>query len=156
MPNNKLLARIHILKKEAGLDDDQYRVLLNGYGVASSKEFNDKQANNFARFLQDYIKRNHPDALNNRHGWGKNKYEYLRGRRGDFADPQQLRMIEAIWRDVARDPGDEALQKFLNRQTGIKNITWLKKTDVKAVLTALKVMKKQKYQNRKPQTKDTK
>jgi len=148
MPSNKALARIHILKKEAGLDDDQYRVLLGGYGVASSTEFSEKQAETFSRFLQDYIDRNNTDSNQHRHGWGKNKYEYLRGRQGDFADPQQLRMIEAIWREVARNPSDQALQKFLQRQTGVKNITWLKKTHVEVVLTALKVMKKQSKQTK--------
>lgn len=138
MPDNNLLARIHILKKEAGLSEDQYRTLLGGYGVASSKDFSNVQARKFADFLQKYINR----SSNQGHGWGKNKYEYLRGRQGDFAEPQQLRMIEAIWREVARNPGDSALQTFLQRQCGVKNITWLKKDHVEPVLVALKVMKK--------------
>lgn len=141
MPANKLLARIHILKKEAGINDDQYRVLLGAYGVASSTEFSRAQALQFCKNLQDYNRRNNPNAENSGHGWGKNKYEHLRGRQGDFAAPQQLRMIEAIWREVARDKSDGALQKFLNRQCGVKNITWLKKTHVEPVLVALKQMK---------------
>lgn len=147
MPSHGHLARIHILKSEAGLDDDQYRVLLRGYGVESSKEFTDKQARTFAEFLEGYIGRNSGNGKPVP-GWGKNKYEYLRGRPGDFAEPQQLRKIEAIWRDVARDKSDAALEKFLRRQTGIKNITWLKKKDVEPVLVALKAMKAKIIQHR--------
>lgn len=140
MPSKGLIARIHILKSEAGLDDDQYRVLLGSYGVASSTEFSNDDAKRFCKRLEGIIT---PGVQGRRNaGWGKTKYEHLRGRRGDYAEPQQLRMIEAIWRDVARDPSDQALSSFLRRQSGVKNIVWLKKTHVESILTALKQMKK--------------
>lgn len=142
MPSNNHLARIHILKKEAGLDDEQYRTLLGGYGVASSKEFSNEDARRFENFLEDYINRNSGKGMPVP-GWGKNKYEYLRGRRGDFADPKQLRKIEAMWRDIARNKSDEALEQFLRRQTDVKNITWLKKKHIEPVLIALRSMKRQ-------------
>lgn len=149
MPSRSNLARIHILKKEAHLTEDQYRLLLAGRGVESSKEFTDKQAYNFCQFLEDYIGRNSGKGKDVP-GWGKNKYEYLRGRTGDFAEPQQLRKIEAIWRDVARNKSDAALLKFIENKTGMQNIEWLKKNHVEPLLLALQDMKAKMIQKRQP------
>lgn len=136
MPEQRFLARIHILKKQAGLTDDQYRVLLSGWGVASSTEFTNKRAAAFANFLQKEVIKDTKTAR-----WGEGKYEDLRKRPGDFASPPQLRMIEAMWREIARNPDDAALEKFIYRQTGIKKLIWLKKKNVQPVIIALQKMK---------------
>lgn len=146
MPSKNRLARIHILKKELGLDEENYRIQLGAYGAPLNKKgqpssagFTDREADRFIAALERQLKGKKTKG----HGWGSNKYEYLRPRRGDMGDPKQLRKIEGIWREIARNPSDEALEKFLERQTGIKKIIWLKKPHVSAVLTALKAMKEQ-------------
>lgn len=144
MPDKRQLARIHILKKKAGLSDDEYRAMLGSFGAGvneqgepSSKYLSDEQAEALIGLLEEQSRGLTGYDIP---GWGKEKYEYLRGRPGGFAQPQQLRKIEAIWRDKARNPGDGALLRFVERQTGIKRLEWLKSEHAKAVLTALKHM----------------
>ena len=50
LPRNKL-AVIHIAKKQTGMDDDTYRELLAGFGVASSKDLN---AGDFAALMKHF------------------------------------------------------------------------------------------------------
>ena len=153
MPSNNRLARIHILKKDLGLSEDNYRIQLGAHGAPlnkkgepSSADFTDAEADRFIAALERQLS----GTKTSGHGWGKNKYEYLRPRNGDMADPKQLRNIEGIWREIAEHPTDEALEKFIERQTrrngkegtGIRKLTWLKKKHVTSVLTALKRMKK--------------
>ncbi len=155
MPSQNRLARIHILKQDLGLSDDNYRIQLGAYGaplnkkgIPSSAGFTDAEADRFISALERQLAGNAPNG----HGWGKNKYEYLRPRNGDMADPKQLRNIEGIWREIADNTSDQALEKFIERQTrtngkegtGIRKLIWLKKNHVTSVLTALKRMKKEK------------
>lgn len=138
--NRASLAKIHIARKEMGLSEEQYRDLLGQrYGVASSKELNESQA---ADLLVAFAAMGWKPAGGKRWGWGKQRYEELAGRPGYFAAPHQLRKIEAVWRDVARNPSDEALEAFIERQTGIKRLIWLHQEHVVPVLTALKMMKR--------------
>lgn len=141
MANNAQKAQIHILKDQLGLDRNQYEGMLAAYGVSSSADpdFSFAKAQSLIRTMRKELnarERNEHDQ-----GWGKNKYEYLRPRPAGFADPKQLRKIEAMWRDLARDPSDAALANFLERQTGIREITWLKHEHAVAMICAEDAMK---------------
>lgn len=143
MATNKQKAQIHILKDELGLTEDEYRAMLAGYGVSSSADddFTIRKAADFINILRREKAARENVGAGGYHGWGKNKYEYLRPRPANMADPKQLRKIEAMWRDLADNPSDAALERFLYRQTGIKNIVWLEKPHAKAVLVAEEEMK---------------
>jgi len=150
MPKRAQLAKIHILKKQAGLNEDQYRLLLASFGAPlrpdgepTSSRFTDREANKFIHFLQDYMKRN--NLLNEPARSSKKKYDELSNRPGDFATPRQLRMIEAIWREVARDPSDDALETLIANKTGVPKLIWLKKEQVRKVLVILNTMKKKQH-----------
>lgn len=143
MPDRPFLAKIHIAKKQLGLSEDDYRSLLGQrYGVDSSKALTNTQAADLLAAFEalGWQPAAPSPAAAQRRGWGKARYEHLAGRAG-MATPRQLRKIEASWRSLARNPSDAALLAFLERQTGIKRMEWLRKTDVPAVLTALKHMK---------------
>ena len=144
MANKSQKAQIHILRDQLGMSDADYRAMLGSYGVSSSadEEFTAVKAADMIRTMRkEHAART--GAAGQYHGWGKNKYEYLRPRPANMADPKQLRKIEAMWRDIARDPGDSALETFIKNHTGIGKLVWLEKTDARDVLTALKEMKKQ-------------
>lgn len=141
MANKAQKAQLHILKDQLGLDRNAYEGLLAPYGVSSSADpnFSFGNARDVIKTMRKELaarERNEHD-----HGWGKNKYEYLRPRPAGFADPKQLRKIEAMWRDLARDPSDAALANFLERQTGIREITWLKHEHAVAMICAEDAMK---------------
>jgi hypothetical protein len=142
MATNTQKAQIHILKDDLCLSRENYEALLSRYGVNSSadRRFTQTKANQLIRTMRGMVKRQAAGkegrtAVDT--GWGKTKYEYLRPRPARMADPRQLRKIEAIWRDAARNKGDAALTMFLARQCGKKNIIWLTKDDARAVLCAL-------------------
>lgn len=149
MPSRAELAKIHIAKKELGLDDTAYKGLLSTYNVESSADLNDQQASDLVnRFQQMGWK---PKG----NGRGKLKFEQLKGRGKGFAKPAQLRKIEVIWRRIARDKSDQALSRFIERQTattnrkGISKIEWLKDYHAHAVLCALQKMQHD-YQQEQP------
>lgn len=57
MPSQKYLARIHIMKKEKAVPEDDYRdILYRKFRVATSSALSDSQALVFIRSLRDYHK----------------------------------------------------------------------------------------------------
>ncbi len=134
------IQKIHIAKKQLKLNDETYREMLSGYGVASSKDLTYKQAEDLLRRLEASgwkptgIK---PPAGIDEKKWGKQKFEDLKGRGEEYAAPQQLRMIEARWKDVTGNEPDKGLNKFIKRVVNIDSIEWLRQSHVKKVLKAL-------------------
>lgn len=152
MATNNQKAQIHILKDKLGMSEEEYRGALAGYGVSSSADddFTEDKADDFIASLRRDL--NARLGKTNAHGWGKNKYEYLRPRPANMGDPAQLRKIEAIWRDLARNPSDAALANFLENHVGIRNIVWLEKPHTEAVLCAEEAMKNWKSEKEKKLT----
>lgn len=136
----KLLAKVHIAKKEMGLDDDTYRELLfTAFRVRSAKDLTDIQLTQLLDIFrecgwqQDKNKR-YPD------GFGRKKYENL-GKRKGFASPKQLRLIEALWDRVSRAKDKEAaLRKFLENRFHVSHIKFLSDEKASRVIDALKDM----------------
>ena len=141
----KRYAKIHSCLDALGWDEQAYRAALLGtFGVTSKTALDLKQLDQFIQILRkEMVKQGVLEPTEVKWGWGKEKYESLRGRSGDYAAPQQLRLVEASWREVARNDADEALQEFISGLVDVDHIIWLKKEDVKPVLIALKEMYKQ-------------
>lgn len=130
---------------ELGWEEQDYRNALWGmFSVTSKTELSLKQLDQFIQMLRKrMVQRGLLEPTEVKWGWGENKYESLRGRGGDYAAPQQLRLVEASWREVARNDGDEALQEFISGLVDVDHIIWLTKEDVTTVLVALKDMYQQ-------------
>ena len=153
MSSNRQKRIIHtIALRELGLSKEQYRQVMQGaYGVTSSKQLTNDQAEGFIELLNDMkdgggeeeetLDEQVQRAEEIDWGWGKDKYERLSGRPAEWARPRQLRKIEAMWREAARDARDEALWAFLERQTGKTHPARLRADDVEPVLVALEAMK---------------
>lgn len=84
------VVRVHVLKSQAGLSDEEYRALLSGYGAGSCKELSYAEANELIRTLVKMAPVKRP-AL---------KYDDVGFRKG-YATPRQLRMLEAMWAEVS-------------------------------------------------------
>jgi hypothetical protein len=138
-------AKIHSAISELGWEEQDYRNALWGmFQVSSKTDLSLKQLDQFIQMLRKrMVERGLLEPTEVKWGWGKEKYGSLRGRSGDYAAPQQLRLVEASWREVARNQGDEALQEFISGLVDIDHIIWLKKEDVSTVLVALKNMYEQ-------------
>jgi hypothetical protein len=139
-------AKIHSSMNELGWDEDAYRSALFGmFGVESKTDLSLKELDQFIQMLRKrMVERGRLEPTEVKWGWGKEKYEALRGRQGPYANPDQLRLVEASWREVARNPTDEALQEFISNHAGVDHIIWLEKEDVRDVLIAIKHMAQQK------------
>lgn len=144
--NNAQKAKLHIAKAELKLSREEYEAFMAPYGVSSSKDLSFHQAQELLETFKNHGWKPKPKKRPAQHsssrdqGWGAHKYEYLRPRPEEMADPIQLRLAEVLWRIVARNPSDEALLGFVHRQTKVKNLTWLTKKQICAVLCGLQDM----------------
>lgn len=139
MATKKQIKVIHTLKNRLGWSDEEYRRFLseqtNGFCV-SSLEIGDELLSKIINKMkalagQEYNRR----------------YEDLRNREG-MASPKQLRMIEAMWKDVSRAKTDEerlkALRAFLLNRFGVSDLRFLESSQVRKVVEALRKMKEAK------------
>lgn len=131
MARNPMLAKIHIAKKELGLDDDNYCAILTRItGCASSGDCNEAQL----------------DALIvefKRLGW-KPKTNAAFGNFKLSGKPH-VRKVFAVWGELSRkgalrEPSRQALQAFVLKQTGVASPEWLSAKQANDVTEALKAM----------------
>jgi hypothetical protein len=150
MPVQKLLAKIHIAKKELGLEDSIYRdILYRKFRVGSSKSLSDSQAlvliNHFKGL--GWVPKSKPKKYDDPTG-----PEGPMGRRqkGDIysATPAQKRMIEAMWHDIYRG-NDETkhLRQFLFNHFKVSDIRFLERKTAHDVIEALKAMQHRRTAN---------
>ena len=156
MANNAQLAKIHIAKKyfiDSGLwnsDEDYKEYIFSNYNVKSSSKLSYYQAESLLDEFKEMGWKPKPSNTKRKKsfkektfGTGKEKYDNLGIRKG-FANPKELRKIEGLWRDVARDKSDKALSNFIKNKTGLNDITFLKKRQASNIIIALKKMKESK------------
>lgn len=156
MPLPVQVTKIKIAQKELCMSDDEYRRFLSNWGVKSSTQLSIAQADEALIRLEEQgwvpkpskkrsTARTNTMVIQHARKHGKTydaqrKYEEYRNRSSEFAAPQQLRMIEILWKIVARNTSDEARDKFILRQTRMRKLEWLKKPHTEAVLCALEDM----------------
>lgn len=130
MPTHADYAKIHIAIKEIGMTDQQYRDLLTiNYGVSSSKQLNGRQIGELLRLLRNK-------------GWKPARAPAGKNSRPMARDPQS-RKIRALWltlRDLGalRNPSEEALAKYVKKQTGVDALQWLDPQQHNQVIESLK------------------
>lgn len=123
---NGLIAKIHVAKKELGLDDDTYRDVLER--VTGRRSAKDCSLVQLTAVIGDLSKRGftvHQKA---------------------FSGPSKklVGKVRALWISgwnlgVINDPSDKAMEAFIQRQTGIPKAQWLKAgSDGAKVIDALK------------------
>lgn len=144
LSNNDQKKIIHTLKFKMNLPDLAYLDMLAEYNVQSSKYLTFVQAKKFIQTLSLQAERMGVWKTNSR----TKKYESLSNRSRHMASPAQLRMIEAMWKDVSRantsHERQTALNKFLYRIVKVDNMEWLEKYHVEKVIKAIEAMNKNK------------
>lgn len=138
-PINKLqIAKIHIAANQLKLTRQQYEDILSGFikvdgtPCSSSKELNHEQAEALLRIFRKL-------------GWKESrhgkilKYEEYSNRDKKFAEPRQLRLIDALWHTSpkVRNKTDEALNHFIKRIIGVDHIIFVLKKDVQKIIKAI-------------------
>ena len=132
-PVRKLLAKIHIAKKQLGIDDAVYReILRQEFGVDSSRFLDNRQANKLIERFKSA-------------GWQEKntfkKFDDL-GRRDVYApSPKALRKIEAMWHDIYRGNSETShLRQFLFKQFRVSDLRFLERHQAYQCIEALKAM----------------
>jgi len=119
MNRNKLLAKVHILKKQIGMDEETYRDALESlFGVRSARDLSDEQ-------LVRLIGRLDPGRP-------------YPGRPKNMDHPERgamLRKVEALLADAGR-PWAYA-HAIARRMWGVQRVEWLSGRKLQAVIAAL-------------------
>lgn len=124
------LAKVHVAKKELGLDDDTYRAIVGRVapGKRSSRDLSTAQLGR----LIDELKR-----------LGFKKPPPKRAGRRKLADDEQHRKIRALWLSlwnlgVVHSSAEATICAFVKRQTGKDALQWCTPHQLNKVVEALK------------------
>lgn len=131
------IRQIHILKHVIGLDDDLYREMLASFGVYSSKNLTQTEAEVFIGILNDKVGTTKTNC--------NKKYDDLYGRDSEMATPPQMRKIEVLWKYVTRlkDPTKQkaALRRFIKNKFKVDDIKFMTKSKASRVIAVLEKIK---------------
>lgn len=144
MASREQIRIIHSLKSALKLTEDEYRSLLSGYEVESSKDLSFETAADVIRNMTKNAQSAGVWTQKPGRSDRSERYEHLDGRARNMASPAQLRMIEGLWNDVSyvRDPDKQrkALRTFLER-FDVSALEFVKTSLVPKILRALEHMK---------------
>ena len=132
------IAAIHVLKAKLQLSDEDYRALLKHLtGKGSSKDCTAQQQ----RQVRDHL-----HGLAERMGVASPQRRAGLEARYKAASPRE-RKVWAIWLDMARrglvhNKSAQALDAFVQRQTGVSALRWCSAAQLDAVIEALKLWQK--------------
>ncbi|ORE98688.1 regulatory protein GemA [Aurantimonas sp. 22II-16-19i] len=124
------LAKMHVAKRDLGLDDDTYRaVLVRVTGKRSSKDMTDRERQ---AGLDEFVRQGFKPA-------SKRSGKANKALSGPYAKKAQALWI-ALWNlGAVFDERDSALLAFVDRQTGLQRTEWLRDPEQgKALIEALK------------------
>lgn len=132
------LAKVHIAKKELGLDDGAYRAMLERItGRSSAKDCTEAD---LGRVLDELKAK----------GW-KPRLKVVAsgpgaaGRRAALASSPVAKKARAMWISLhqlgaVRDPSEKALESFGRRQLGVEKLQWANQSHGFRLIEALKAM----------------
>jgi phage gp16-like protein len=126
----RLIKLIHVARRELGMDDDTYRLLLSGMkGLGGATSTADLSVPNLYRVLEQLKQRGF-------------KVRPSKKQRPLAADDQSKK-IRALWlvlhdQGEVRDPSEEALAKFVMKMTGVQALQWLSGEQASQVIENLK------------------
>jgi phage gp16-like protein len=136
------LGMIHIAKKQIGLDDATYRMIVERI----SAKFRAQPVSSAG--LMDQRERHALIEELKRLGFQPERVERAGGRKKErMAQSPQARKIRACWLDlkalgVLDDPSEKALRHFAQNMTGVGALDWLSPEDANRVIEGLKAWHK--------------
>lgn len=132
--NKSKISLIHLAKNKLGLSEENYRSILSGLGVSSSKELT---SGGFMHLMDTFKKlgfksRSFKERKHYKHEYDKNQ---IWG-----CTPAEREYIESLWYEKARVKTNDALENFIFRIVK-KSSAFINKTDVEKIINALKHLK---------------
>ena len=130
------IKKIHTLKNILGLEDDLYRDMLASFGVCSSKDLTQTEAQVLIEILQDKI-----NVLQKNN---YKKYDEFKGRDDNMATPSQLRKLEVVWADISSaEDKSTTLRQFIKKQFHVDDLRFLTKQRASQIIAVLEKIKVQ-------------
>lgn len=126
-----VIAKLHVAKRELGLDDETFRDVMGR--VTGKRSMRDMSVDELTACVAEF----------RAHGFTP-KRKAGRGRKPSYGESRYLPKIRALWLSayelgIVRDKADEAMQAFIKRQTGLDSTRWLNHAeDADKVIEALK------------------
>jgi len=142
------IAEIHVLKSRSGMDDEDYRAFLSGWGVSSSKELTPRQAAEVVARLRELAGqpvRRPKKRISGEKVWRIEPYKSLAVRSSEWPSCEQLWMLlDGLWmsvtRQASRDAAIAAFEEWLYKRFGIAKVEWITRSDVGKIKRALEGM----------------
>jgi len=143
--DRKKIALVHVAKSQAGLSEAEYRDILAGAGVESSRDLDLAGFKAVMLAMQQLgfepVKRQAPAAAADKKPWPG---EYSPGR--GMMNLDQARKMWNIWNRISHAPEagrEAALNKFLAKRVKVSNWRWLSYKKGQAVVAILHIMQNQ-------------
>ncbi|EGY4702804.1 regulatory protein GemA [Salmonella enterica] len=140
----KLIQLIHIAKSQMGIDADTYRqMLLSVTGKTSTSDMNPGQLNKVlaAMKAKGFVVKPSSKARTTR----------------QLADFPQAKKLRALWLEMyaqgfVRDSSEEALRRWVKRETGVDGLQWLETDKASAAIEKLKKWQERELQKLRGET----
>lgn len=122
---------IHVARRELGMDDDTYRLMLAGMsGLGGATSTADLSFSNLLKVLEQLKLLGFKVRPN-------------KAQKRPLADGVQAKKIRSIWLSLhdlgaVRDPSEEALGKFISSMTNVSALQWLTTAQASRVIEILK------------------
>ena len=119
-----LLKKVHVLKRQQGLDDPAWRTMLwENFGVESSANLDLAQLSTLATQLAG--------------GAEQDKTARRASGAPSRATQQQINYIRQLWSEFARSKNVESLETWLNRFHKVSRLEWLPRATASKVIAIL-------------------
>ncbi len=136
---NVMIAKIHLAKKQLGLDDDTYRsIIQQAVGKDSSAKCTDKQLVKIIEKLKEKgWSDQKPRTINDKARKERKSYEK--------SNKPSISKIYALWGVLQRSgkiksKDKAALDVFVRKYTGIDHVKWLDEVQAQKIIEMLKQM----------------
>ena len=133
---------LHATVGKIGMDDEDYRHMLHSrYGVTSCKDLSWRQAE---ELLESLNGKGNPSPASPYQGRGRSRKFTDMDNRPGFASGSQCRLIDAMFNQVTRAEGEEAIEKALNsfcsRIAQVAGLRMVRTWQVEKIVKALEAM----------------
>ncbi|EEK8237769.1 regulatory protein GemA [Salmonella enterica] len=140
----RLIQFIHIAKSQMGMDTDTYRqMLLSITGVISTSTMNPGQLNKVLATMKakGFVVKPSRKARTTR----------------QLADYPQAKKLRALWLEmyaqgIVRDSSEEALRRWVKRETGVDGLQWLEADKASTAIEKLKKWQERELQKLRGET----
>lgn len=144
MKRSKIIQLIHIAKSQMGMDTETYRqMLLSITGVISTSDMTPSQLNKVlaAMKAKGFVVKPSSKARTTR----------------QLADYPQAKKLRALWLEmyaqgIVRDSSEEALRRWVKRETGVDGLQWLEADKASTAIEKLKKWQERELQKLRGET----